>query len=179
MADPIDSALLPGETVLWRGRPSASARGPSPAAIRFVALLGALAAGLGSALTVYALAAAIRHGDHFEWPLLLMLALVTLALFAACVRFVLLPVRPSFGDDERTHYAVTSRRVIVAADTSPPAFSALAIDAALDAVQTIAADGQGSLVFRNANDGQTLMFDGVADAGDALQFIRTVQDSAP
>jgi hypothetical protein len=177
MADPVDSALLPGETVAWRGRPSVSPRGPSSAAIRLLAALGALVSGSGAALTVYALVAALQHGEHFEWPLLLMLALVTLALFAACVRFVLRPARPSFGDDERTHYAVTTRRVIVAIEASPPAISALPIDASLAIDETIAADGQGSLVFRG-DGAQTLMFDGIADAAAVLAIIRNLQDSA-
>ena len=178
MADVVADALLPGETVLWRGRPSASPRGPSSTALRLLGAVGALASGLGAALTVYALAAALRHGDHFESPLLFMLALVTLAFFAASVRFVFRPLRLSFGDDERMSYAVTSRRVIVALDATPPAIRALLIDGTLALEETIADDGHGALIFRRGDD-EPIMFDGIADAAAVLKIVHTVRDAAP
>jgi hypothetical protein len=177
MADPIGDALLPGETVLWRGRPSATARGASPAALRVLGASGALASGLGAALTVYALAAALRHGDHFEAPFLFMLALVTMALFAACVRFAVRPYKLGSGDDERLHYAVTPQRVIVAVDASPPASRALPIDAALLIDDTIAASGQGSLVFCSG-DMEPIMFDGIENAPAVLNLIQSARDAA-
>lgn len=177
MTGAIDDALLPGETVLWRGRPNPSPKGPAPAALRALGALGALVSGFGAGLTVYALVSALRHGDHFEWPLLLMLALVTLALFAACVRFALRPVRPNFGDDERTNYAVTTRRAIVAVEAAPPAVSALPIDAALEIDETIAADGQGTLVFRSGSR-ESIMFDGIVDAPSVLDIIRKIRNDS-
>lgn len=176
MADPIDSALTPGETILWRGRPGPSARGPSPEALRLLGAAGALASGSCAALTVYALVAALRHGDHFESPLLFMLALVTLAMFAACVRFVFRPARLNFGDDDRMHYAVTSRRVIVALDTNPPSIRALPIDGSLVVDETISDGGRGALVFRNGGD-EDIMFDSIGDAASVLKIIHTARDA--
>lgn len=180
MADAITSALEPGEALLWRGQPQSSPRPVGRSAlVRVMALFGAVIAALASALAIYALVAALRHGEHFESPLLFMLALITLSLLAACIRFA---VRPPLEDDEdsRTHYAVTSRRVIVAMEQNPPSLRALPIDGSLEFDEALYDERLGTIMFRVARDTsfalEPVMFERLSDTATPIALIRTVQE---
>jgi hypothetical protein len=175
--DPIARALQPGETVRWRAQPAPPA--PSPGhtrSLRALGALGAIASGLGAALTVYALAAALRHSDYFEAPLLLMLVLMTLSLFAACVRFATRDHSPGSEEDALTHYAITSRRVIVAIAGNPPVIRALTNDETLDFDCVPSADGPGSILFRTKGDApaaqQPFVFQNLPDTGAPIKILR-------
>jgi hypothetical protein len=144
--------------------------------MRLLGATGALAAGLGSALTLYALVAALRHNEYFEAPLLLMLALVTLSMFAACVRFATRDFGADFDSHGQTHFAITTARVIVARDGTPGKIQALANDGTLEFDHDRSADGAGSITFCAGDDGAALTFHDLADASRPLQVLRDLRD---
>lgn len=175
MADAVLDALHPGETLQWRGRPRPSAPPiASGMTLRILGVAGLIAVTAGAAITVRALFSAIGHQEYFEASFLFVLSLIMLAMFAASVRFLMRPPHP--GESLPAHFAITTHRVMIVEEGSPPKIRSLTIDQNLEIEDATFPDGGGQLTFRAADDTafniDPLMFDDLDDAATPLKILR-------
>lgn len=178
MPDPIQPLLDNAERILWRGRPIPKHTPPDRSSlIAVLSFAGAGVAIAGAGVTVYAFIAAVRHEEHIEATFLFALMLVAVTLALASVRFAFRRLSPDPDIALRTHYAITTRRVLVALEGEPAAAQWLVITQRASVSDSLDTRGCGTVHFRSGaddDDANALVFDEVPDALGAVSAFRSV-----
>lgn len=189
-APSIPSHLLePGERILWHARPRQGLiwRPADWFTVPFSILWFGFSL-VWTAFSSYALYAAIRHADHFEWPFLIVFPLIGVVFCVVGYQFAIGRFFKDANERAQTFYALSNTRAFVLLQGADGHVAYLPVSPDTEFEHSVGPDGFGALRFLsgmavfaqsrpNREPLSTFEFSDVRGLDDALRVIKRIQEN--